>query len=230
MTLGLFGIVINAGLLLLIAWLSDLVGITFTVGGFPPDFSLSAPSSRPSSGPSPCRSSGPSSAWWWRTETRELADALRDVARRRTTPIYAMDVAALDAAATAVRDAFPDPIVRQFSVKANDVPLVIGAIAARGFGANVVSRGEWAAATPGRRPRRPDHAGGRGQDDGRPARRGAGSGGGASTSLDRHRVARGGRGAGGACDARARVRLDVLYRLNPDVAPETQAGLAVAPA
>jgi len=42
MTLGLFGIVINAGLLLLIAWLSDLVGITFTVGGFPPDFSLSA--------------------------------------------------------------------------------------------------------------------------------------------------------------------------------------------
>jgi putative membrane protein len=42
MTLGLFGIVINAGLLLLIAWLSDLVGITFTVGGFPPDFSLAA--------------------------------------------------------------------------------------------------------------------------------------------------------------------------------------------
>jgi len=42
MTLGLFGIVINAGLLLLIAWLSDLVGIAFTVGGFPPDFSLSA--------------------------------------------------------------------------------------------------------------------------------------------------------------------------------------------
>ena len=42
MTLGLFGIVINAGLLLLIAWLADFVGITFTVGGFPPDFGLSA--------------------------------------------------------------------------------------------------------------------------------------------------------------------------------------------
>ena len=40
MTFGLFGIVINAGLLLLIAWLSDLVNIEFTVGGFPPDFSL----------------------------------------------------------------------------------------------------------------------------------------------------------------------------------------------
>ena len=40
MTFGLFGLVINAGLLLLIAWLSSLVGITFTVGGFPPDFSF----------------------------------------------------------------------------------------------------------------------------------------------------------------------------------------------
>jgi putative membrane protein len=40
-TLGLFGVVINAGLLLLIAWLASLVGITFTVGGFPPDFGLS---------------------------------------------------------------------------------------------------------------------------------------------------------------------------------------------
>jgi putative membrane protein len=40
MTLGLFGLVINAALLLLIAWLSDLIGITFTIGDFPPDFSM----------------------------------------------------------------------------------------------------------------------------------------------------------------------------------------------
>ncbi len=40
MTFGLFGLVINAGLLILIAWISDLIGITFTVGGFPPDFSI----------------------------------------------------------------------------------------------------------------------------------------------------------------------------------------------
>lgn len=39
MTLGLFGLIINAGLLLLVAWLSDLIGITFTIGDFPPDFS-----------------------------------------------------------------------------------------------------------------------------------------------------------------------------------------------
>src|SRR4051812_20542269 len=40
MTFGLFGIVINAGLLLLIAWISSLIGIHFVVGGYPPNFSL----------------------------------------------------------------------------------------------------------------------------------------------------------------------------------------------
>ena len=35
MTFGLFGLVINAALLLLIAWVASLVGITFTVGDFP---------------------------------------------------------------------------------------------------------------------------------------------------------------------------------------------------
>jgi putative membrane protein len=42
MTLGLFGFVINAAMLLLVAWIADLVGLTFTVGGFPPDFGLDA--------------------------------------------------------------------------------------------------------------------------------------------------------------------------------------------
>ena len=54
---------------------------------------------------------------------------------------------ALDTACADVSRAFPDPIVRQYSVKANDVPAVIAAVAANGFGANVVSRGEWAQAT-----------------------------------------------------------------------------------
>ena len=40
MTLGLFGLVINAGLLLLIAWVAGIVGVDFHVGGFPPNFSL----------------------------------------------------------------------------------------------------------------------------------------------------------------------------------------------
>jgi putative membrane protein len=42
MTLGLFGLVINAALLLLIAWAAGLLGVTFTVGGFPPDLSVDA--------------------------------------------------------------------------------------------------------------------------------------------------------------------------------------------
>jgi putative membrane protein len=42
-TLGLIGFVINAGMLLLIAWLSDKVdGVNFTISGFPPDLSLMA--------------------------------------------------------------------------------------------------------------------------------------------------------------------------------------------
>lgn len=35
MTMGLFGFVINAGLLLVTAFVADLVGLDFTVGGFP---------------------------------------------------------------------------------------------------------------------------------------------------------------------------------------------------
>jgi putative membrane protein len=41
-TLGLFGILINGGLLLLVAWLSGTLGIEFSIAGFPPDLSLDA--------------------------------------------------------------------------------------------------------------------------------------------------------------------------------------------
>jgi putative membrane protein len=37
MTLGLIGFVINAAMLLLTAWVADLVGVDFQVGDFPPD-------------------------------------------------------------------------------------------------------------------------------------------------------------------------------------------------
>jgi len=137
-----------------------------------------------------------------------------------------MDAVALDTAAAAVRAAFPDPIVRQFSVKANDVPLVIGAVAARGFGANVVSRGEWAAAT---RAGVPDdritlEGVGKTTADLRAAVRAAKAGHplrwiAIESPEEAEELAR--------LAGRAGVRLDVLYRLNPDVAPETQAGLAV---
>jgi putative membrane protein len=41
MTLGLFGIVINAGLLIVVAFIADIAGFDFVVGGFPPDFGIS---------------------------------------------------------------------------------------------------------------------------------------------------------------------------------------------
>jgi putative membrane protein len=42
MTLGLFGVVINAALLLVVAFIADLVGFDFVVGGFPPEFGIDA--------------------------------------------------------------------------------------------------------------------------------------------------------------------------------------------
>jgi putative membrane protein len=41
-TLGLFSFVINAGMLLLVAWISGQVDIPFSIAGFPPDFSFDA--------------------------------------------------------------------------------------------------------------------------------------------------------------------------------------------
>ena len=42
LTLGLFSLVLNALLLLLVAFIADKVGINFTIGGFPPDFTADA--------------------------------------------------------------------------------------------------------------------------------------------------------------------------------------------
>jgi diaminopimelate decarboxylase len=161
-----------------------------------------------------------------RTEAR-VEDSLRAAARRFGTPLFVTDLATLDAACAAVRDAFPDPFVRQYSVKANDVPAVIAAVGARGFGANVVSRGEWTLA---RRAGIPND---------RITLEGVGK-----TSADLAAAARtAARGeplrwvaiespeeaeALAAAVVRAgAASIDVLYRLNPDVAPETLAGLAV---
>jgi putative membrane protein len=40
LTMGLFAFILNAALLLLVAFIADLVKIDFTIGGFPPDFGL----------------------------------------------------------------------------------------------------------------------------------------------------------------------------------------------
>ena len=160
------------------------------------------------------------------------ADQLRAVAARFGTPAGVTAVAALETAAEELLAAFPDPWLRAFSLKANDVPVVVERLGAMGLAANVVSRGEWAVA------RRAGCANdritlegiGKTAADLRAAARAAADGVPlrwvAIESTDELEAlaalaGRAGLGRGG------RDPLDVLLRLNPAVAPETHAGLAV---
>ena len=157
----------------------------------------------------------------------ELAESLRAAARHFGTPVYLTDAVGLIRAADELRAAFPDPWIRQYSVKANDVDRVVARIGAIGLGANVVSRGEWAIASRAGVPNdritlegigKTDadlRAAARAAADGRPLRWIA------IESADEAAVlARLARRAG--VDG-----LDVLLRFNPAVEPETLHGLAV---
>jgi diaminopimelate decarboxylase len=153
--------------------------------------------------------------------------ALCRAALRFGTPLYVTDLSILARAARDVCDAFPDPWVRQYSVKANDVPVVIAAVAGHGFGANVVSRGEWSAATAAGLPNERISLEGIGKNtaDLRAAARAAREG----RPLRWVAIESADEAAALAAILRRHGdhRLDVLYRLNPDVAPETLPGLAV---
>jgi len=174
-----------------------------------------------------------------------LGPALRAAARRHGTPLYVTDGAALEAAADAVRAAFPDPWLRAYSLKANDLPALVARLAARGFGANVVSRGEWALA------RRAGLANGaitlegigktdadlraavRAASAGEPLRWVAIESADEAAALARAIEAARRRGRGSADGPHGRgsadglpLRVDALVRLNPSVVPETPAGLA----
>jgi diaminopimelate decarboxylase len=163
-----------------------------------------------------------------------IASALREAAARYGTPLYLTDETTLEAAAAELRDAFPDPWLRQYSVKANDVAAVIRLATEphRGLGANVVSRGEWAAARAAGVPNGRISLEGIGKTDADlDAAVRAAVGGDpllwvAIESADEAdalevRALRGGLGRSG------KPPIDVLLRLNPEVAPETQAALAV---
>ncbi len=63
-------------------------------------------------------------------------------AKRFGTPLYLYDTARLRADARQVVEAFPDPWIRLYSLKANGLPALVREIAAAGFGANAVSSGE----------------------------------------------------------------------------------------
>ncbi len=175
-----------------------------------------------------------------------IAGALREAARRFGTPLYVTDEATVRAATAELTAAFPDPWIRQYSVKANDVAAVVALVTSPGagggrtngaagsapLGANVVSRGEWAVARAAGLPNARITLEGVGKTDAdlAAAVRAAATGDPlawtaiesadeAGALLDRAR--RAGLGRAG------RPALDVLVRLNPDVTPETQAVLAV---
>ena len=160
------------------------------------------------------------------------AEALREAARRFGTPSCVTSVASLEAAVAELRDAFDDPWLRAFSLKANDVPAVVARLAAAGLDANVVSSGEWAVALRAGVPNERITLEGVGKTDADlRAAVGAAAAGDplrwvAVESPDElaelgSLAARAGLGREGV------PPLDVLLRLNPDVHPETHAGLAV---
>ena len=160
-----------------------------------------------------------------------LTPSLLAAARRYGTPVQVTDAVELRAAAAAVRDAFPDPWLRAFSVKANDVAAIVARVGGLGFDANVVSRGEWAIARRAGLPNERITLEGVGKTDAdlRAAVRAAAEGRPlrwvAIESRDEARalVRIAGRSLGDAS-------LDVLFRLNPEVAPETLRELAVGAA
>ena len=161
----------------------------------------------------------------------EIAAALRLAGHRFGTPVAVTDVATLEAAAATMGAAFPDPWLRSFSIKANDVTAIVARLGSLGFGANAVSRGEWAIA---RRAGIPND---------RVTIEGVGK-----TDEDLRAVVRAARAGDpprwlaieSADEARALVaiadagmgdgRLDVLLRLNPAVVPDTTPSLAVGAA
>ena len=161
-----------------------------------------------------------------------LAPALRVAARRFGTPLYVTDGTALDTAASAFRAAFPDPWLRSYSLKANDSPAVVARLAAHGFGANVVSRGEWELARRAGLPNAAITFEGIGKTDAdlRAAARAAADGDplrwiAVESADEAAALARAVRAMGRSGDTPG-LRVDVLVRLNPAVAPETHAGLA----
>lgn len=148
------------------------------------------------------------------------------------TPLYVVDVAAVNRAAAAVEAAFGEPWLRQYSLKANDLPAVTELIAERGWGANVVSGGEWTSARAAGVPADRTTFEGVGKTDadlmavvdaagsGTPLRWVAVESADELVRLaELHRMRRELEGHD--------LDLPVLLRLNPDVHPETTPGLAV---
>ena len=171
-----------------------------------------------------------------------LAPTLRAIARRFGTPTYVTDIATLEAAARSVIAAFPAPWERRYSAKANDLPALMARLAGLGFGANVVSRGEWALATRAGIPNADITLEGIGKTDADLAAAARAAADGAplhwvalesveeAAALARAVLAARATAARIVGAADAALRVDVLLRLNPEVDAGTHRGLATGAA
>jgi diaminopimelate decarboxylase len=168
---------------------------------------------------------------WMTVPNPATAKALVKAAGAYGTPSYLTDLAELDRTAGEMRSAFPDPWLRQYSLKANPLPAIVARLAEGGLGANVVSGGEWESA---RRAQIPNHRitfEGIGKTDAELQLAVAAAAAGdplrwlTLESTDEALTLR--ELAKQANLDRERYPLDVLLRLNPGVAPETHSGLRV---
>jgi len=169
-------------------------------------------------------------------EVRPPVEALSEAAARFGTPVYVIGVAEVAAAAARLEAAFDRPWLRLYSLKANDLPAITSFLHGRGWGASVVSAGEWRHAQTAGVPNESVAFEGLGKTDaqlelvvaeaaaGRPLRWLA-----IESVQEASVLARLANAAGLGCGGRP--PLDILLRLNPEVAPETVPGFAVgAPA
>ncbi len=161
-----------------------------------------------------------------------LASAFRAAADAYETPVYVTDLPTLDACAAEVESAFPAPWLRQYSLKANGLPALTHRLARRGWGGNIVSAGEWRLARRAGLPNAAISFEGIGKTDlelravvraaldGQPLRWLS-----VESADELQALTRLCRDLGAG--RRGRPSVPVLARLNPQVEPETSAGLAV---
>jgi diaminopimelate decarboxylase len=179
-------------------------------------------------GPAPAVTADPPDA----DRLAALAPAFRTAADAYATPQYVTDLATLDRCAAEVESAFPDPWLRQYSLKANGLPALVRRLARRGWGGNVVSAGEWRLARRAGLPNAAISFEGIGKTDselrmavraaldGQPLRWLSVESADELQALIRQAQ---------SLDAgwHGQPQVGILVRLNPQVEPETTAGLAV---
>ena len=166
---------------------------------------------------------------------REAGVPHQDLARaaaRFGTPVYVISMPEVTAAAGRLEDAFGAPWLRLYSLKANDLPAITSFLYGRGWGASVVSTGEWQHAGSAGVPNESVAFEGLGKTDaqlaftvdeaaaGRPVRW-------LAIESAQEAAVLGGLADAAGLGAGGRPPLDVLIRLNPEVAPETRPEFAV---